>query len=104
MVKGIAIDPIRKILTYLDNHDPVAVEMDEVMTGKKCWKVMNPGHQGEGLIRGSILDYMVFNLLKDDFKFKNSWTKMESKHFTNNFTELYVSYTAICIHIHITLV
>ena len=70
MAKGIAIDPIKKILTYSDGCDPVPVEMDEVMTGKKCWKAMNPGHQGEGLIRGSILDYMVSNLLEDDFKLK----------------------------------
>ena len=71
MVKGMAIDPIRKILTYPDNHDPVAVEMDQAMTGKKCWKAMNPGHQGEGLIRGSILDYMVSNLLENDFNLKD---------------------------------
>ena len=53
MIKGIAIDPIKKILT---DHDPV--EMDNVMTSKPCWKAMNPGHQGEGLIEGSILHYM----------------------------------------------
>ena len=71
MMKGMAIDPIRKMLTYPDNHDPAAVEMDELMTGKKChMHVMNPGHQGEGLIRGSSLDYMVSNLLEDDFKLK----------------------------------
>ena len=71
MVKGMAIDPLRKILTYPDGHDPVAVEIDEVMVGKKCWKAMNPGRQGEGLIRGSILDYMVSNLLEVDFKLKD---------------------------------
>ena len=71
MIKGMAVDPIKKILTYPDGRDPVAVEMDDVMTGKKCWKAMNPGHQGEGLIKGSILDYMVSNLLKDDFKLKD---------------------------------
>ena len=71
MVKGMAIDPIRKMLTYPDARDPVAVEMDEEMTGKKCWKAMNPGHQGEGLIKGSVLDYMVPNLLDIDFKLKD---------------------------------
>ena len=71
MVKGMAIDPIRKMLTYPDAHNPVAVEMDEEMTGKKCWKAMNPGHQGEGLIKGSVLDYMVQNLLDVDFKLKD---------------------------------
>jgi len=71
MVKGMAIDPVKKILTYPDGRDPVPVEMDNVMTGKKCWKAMNPGYQGEGLIKGSILDYMVSNLLEDDFKLKD---------------------------------
>ena len=66
-----AIDSIRKILTYPDGHDPVPVEKDDVMTGKTCWKAMNPGHQGEGLIKESVLDYMVSNLLEDDFKLKN---------------------------------
>ena len=69
MVKGMAIDPIKKILTYPDGRDPVPVEMDDVMTGKECWKAMNLGYQGEGFIKGSILDYMVSNLLEDDFKF-----------------------------------
>ena len=71
MVKEMVIDPIKKILTYPDGHDPVPVEKDDVMTGKRCWKAMNPGHQGEGLIKGSVLDYMVSNLLEDDFKLKN---------------------------------
>ena len=44
MVKGIAIDPVKKILIYPDDHDPTPVEMDDVMTGKTCWKAMNPDH------------------------------------------------------------
>ena len=71
MVKGMTIDPIKKILTYPDNHNPVPVEMDNVMTGKTCWKAIYPGHQGEGLIKGAVLDYMVSSLLDDDFKLKN---------------------------------
>ena len=71
MVKGIDIDPIKKILTYPDGRDPVPVEMDDVMTGKTCCKAMNPGHQGEGLIKGSVLDYTVSNFLGDDFKLKD---------------------------------
>ena len=70
MVKGMAIDPMKKILTYPGGRDPVPVEKDDVMTGKTCWKAMNPGHQGEGLIKGSVLDYMVSNLLDEDFKLK----------------------------------
>ena len=68
MVKGMAIDSMKKILTYPDGRDPVPVEKDDVMTGKTCWKAMNPGYQGEGLIKGFVLDYMVSNLLADDFK------------------------------------
>ena len=62
MVKGMSVDPIKKILTYPDSRDPVAVELDDVMTGKTCWKAMNPGHQGERLIEGNILEYMVSTL------------------------------------------
>jgi len=71
MVKGMAIDPMKKMLIYPDNHNPVTVEMNYVMTDKRCWKAMNPGYQGEGLIKGSVLDYMVSNLLEDDFKIKD---------------------------------
>jgi len=46
------------------------------MTGKPdkpCWKAMNNGIQGEGLIKGNILDYiMVSNILEDDFTFKEN--------------------------------
>ena len=72
MVKGMEIDPIKKILVYPDNRDPVPVETDNAMTGKTCWKAMNPGRQGEGLIKGSILDYMVSSLLEDDFVLKKT--------------------------------
>jgi len=70
MVKGILVDPIKKILTYPDSHDPVAVELDNVITGKTCWKAMNIGHQGKELIEGNFLDYVVSGLLKSDFKLK----------------------------------
>ena len=31
MLKGMAIDPIKKILTYPDDRDPVSVEKDDVI-------------------------------------------------------------------------
>ena len=71
-----SIDSIKKILTYPGSYDPVAVELDNVMTGKTCWKAMNTGHQGEGLIEGDILDYMVSSLLKDDFIVRNFEKKL----------------------------
>ena len=56
MVKAVAFDLIKKILLTLhDGRDPVPVEIDNVMTGKKFWKAMNPSYQGEGLIKGSVL-------------------------------------------------
>ena len=73
MTKGLDIDSQRKILIYPDGHDPVPVIKDTKMIGdsnKPCWKAMNNGIQGEGLIKGSILDYMVSNILEDDFAFK----------------------------------
>ena len=71
MVKGIAIDPVKKILIHPDGHDPTPVKMDDAMIGMTCWKAMKPGQQGEGLIKGLVLDYMVSNMLEDDFKLKD---------------------------------
>jgi len=45
-----------------DGHDPVPVTKDTTVTGKPdkpCWKAMNNGIQGEGLIKGNVLDYMI---------------------------------------------
>ena len=76
MVKGMDIDTQREMLIYPDGHDPVPVTKDTTMTGKPdkpCWKAMNNGIQGEGLIKGNVLDYMVTNILADDFAFKNNY-------------------------------
>ena len=74
MTKGIDIDVQKQILIYPDSRDPVPVTKDTKTTGnpnKPCWKTMNIGIQGEGLIKGNILDYMVSNILADDFAFKS---------------------------------
>ena len=39
---------------------------------KPCWKAMNNGIQGEGLIEGNVFDYMVSNILAGDFSLKNN--------------------------------
>ena len=73
MTKGLDIDSRKQILIYPDDRDPVPVTKDTKMTGdpnKPCWKAMNNGIQGEGLIRGNILDYVMSNILEDDFAFK----------------------------------
>ena len=74
MTKNIDIDIQKQILIYPDGRDPVPVARDTKMTGnvnKPCWKTMNIGIQGEKLIKGNILDYVVSNILEDDFAFKN---------------------------------
>ena len=59
MKKGVDIDTKREMLIYSDGRDPVSVTKDSVMTGRLCWKTNNFGPQGEGLIEGDILDYVV---------------------------------------------
>jgi len=63
---GIDIDTQREILIFSDDRLPLPVISDLSMTGdrnKQCWKVANYGNQGEGLIQGNILDYMVPHIL-----------------------------------------
>ena len=67
MTKNVYIDVQREMLIYSDGRSPLPVTQDTVMTGKPCWKAMNYGHQGEGLIKGNILDYVLSNILVDDF-------------------------------------
>jgi len=71
MKKGINIDTEREMLVYSDGRDPVSVSRDFVMTGKWCWKANNFGHQGEGLIDGDILDYVVPSVLSSPDKLKS---------------------------------
>ena len=66
MQKGVDVDTHKEILVYANGHDPVPVVKDSTMTGKQCWKAMNFGKQGEGLIKGKILDYFVSSILKTD--------------------------------------
>ena len=78
MVQGIEIDPVKGILIR-PGFEAVPVEKTATWSYNKgqssgpCWKAMNPGHQGEGLIEGSILNYIVDNILEKDFVFKNSF-------------------------------
>jgi len=69
MRKGISVDTQRQMLIYSDGRDPVPVTKDSKMAGdggRQCWKVMNIGHQGEGLIEGKILQYVVPDILSSD--------------------------------------
>ena len=69
MSKNVNIDTQKEILIFADGRNPVPVTKDTAMTGKQCWKAMNNGHQGEGLIKGNILDYVLTNILVDDFHY-----------------------------------
>ena len=66
MKRGIDIDSQKELLIYYDGRDPVPVTRDSAMTGMLCWKANNYGRQGEGLIEGDILDYVVPSILAVD--------------------------------------
>ena len=72
MRKGVDIDTKKSLLTFSDGRDPVPVKRDSSMTGdseQQYWKAMNNGNQGEGLIQGKILDYVVAHILEKTIKF-----------------------------------
>ena len=69
MTKNVNIDTQREMLIYANGRNPVPVTKDTVITGKQCWKTLNYGHQGEGLVKGNILDYVLTNILVDDNPF-----------------------------------
>ena len=78
IAKRISVDPVKKILTYPGSHGgSVAVELDNYITDKTCWKVKNSGQQEEGLFEGDALDYMVSTLLEDDFNMKLEIKKLQ---------------------------
>ena len=75
--EGVEIDETRKILIS-PGKEPVPVMRRpvwsfmerEVADDQLCWTAMNPGYQGEGLIDGTYLDYLVNDVLSVDFTFK----------------------------------
>ena len=81
MNKGIVVDPIRRIL-ICPGFEAIPVVKDkkwqynEEEATSECWRVMNVGHQGEKLIEGTILDYIVDNIHQRKFTFKKTWQEM----------------------------
>ena len=76
MGKGVEIDSTKSILIR-PNFPPIPIVKSSYMSGKnhvtqQCWKAMNTGNQGEGLIEGTILDYVVPNLIDKNFQFKTT--------------------------------
>ena len=73
------IDETRKLL-FLPNNPPVPVMRRPLWSfmererstdsGELCWTAMNSGYQGEGLIDGHYLKYLVDNVLSSDYVFK----------------------------------
>ena len=64
--EGIEVDTQRKMLIFSDGRLPLPVTNDSSMSddhNRQCWKVANHGNQGEGLIHGTIFDYIVPHLL-----------------------------------------
>jgi hypothetical protein len=69
------VDETRKILIMPDKEPvpvmrrPVWSFMErETRDDQLCWTAMNPGYQGEGLIDGTYLDYLVDDVMSTDFK------------------------------------
>ena len=69
MNKYITIDPVKKILIH-SGFEAIPVVKDKKWryndeeASSECWRAMNVGHQGEKLIEGSILDYIVEDIYK----------------------------------------
>jgi len=59
MVNCVAVDSTRKMLIW-PGFEPVPVESSKTWNSPdNCWLAKNIGNQGEGLIGGSIYDYIV---------------------------------------------
>ena len=76
MRKGVTIDKVKQILIRPD-HPPVPVMLGTTWNERAvsnhttlCWHAMNYGSQGEGLIKGNVLDYLVNSVEQNDFNFK----------------------------------
>jgi len=74
MGKGVEIDEMKSILIR-PNFSPIPVTRSSYQSAqvtKRCWKSMNVGNQGQDLIEGTILDYVVPSLTDKNFGFKSS--------------------------------
>ena len=78
MTKGVIVDRVKQILIRPD-HAPVPVTRGNTWNYNKnstlndttpCWRAMNHGSQGDGLIEGKVLDYVVSSVEQKEFNFK----------------------------------
>ena len=83
---GISIDEIRRLLLFplTSGREPVPVmrrpvwsfmERESAEPKELCWMAMNAGYQGEGLIEGQYLDYVVPSLLSTKYVSPNERKK-----------------------------
>jgi len=62
MVNGIEVDSTKQMLIR-PGFEPVPVEPSKTWDSPdNCWLAKNVGNQGEGLIKGSIYDYIVSSI------------------------------------------
>ena len=62
MVNGIEVDSTKQMLIR-PGFEPVPVEPSKTWDSPdNCWLAKNIGNQGEGLIEGSIYDYIVSSI------------------------------------------
>ncbi len=79
---GVEIDTVRKLL-ILPGKEPVPVMRRpvwsfmerEIPDDQLCWTAMNPGYQGEGLIDGTYLEYLVDDVVSSDFTYTPRGTR-----------------------------
>ena len=77
MNKYITVDPVKEILIR-PGFDAIPVIKDKKWryndeeASSECWRAMNVGHQGEKLIDGTILDYIVEDVKQRKFTFMKS--------------------------------
>ena len=76
MNKDIAIDSVKRMLVR-PGFEAIPVIKDTKWQYNKegsgeCWRVMSVGHQGEKLIQGTILDYIVEDVNQRNFTFKET--------------------------------
>ena len=66
MVNGVEVDPVKEMLIQ-PQVEPVPVKLSKNWNSDgECWHAKNVGNQGEGLIRGSIYDYIVTTIESTD--------------------------------------
>ena len=68
MINAIEVDPVKQMLIQ-PGREPVPVKLYKNWnTQDNCWLAKNVGKQGEGLIRGSIYDYIIPTIESTDIK------------------------------------